>query len=235
MLFWPPVDQAARIVSYGSYYDSSRVVMSLVLFYAHDPMCSWCWAFRPAWDYVYQSLPEQIRLVRLLGGLAPDTNEPMPKAQQQMLQDIWRNIEARIPGTEFNFDFWSQCQPRRSTYPACRAVIAAVKQGQENHELMTNAIQRAYYLQARNPSDAATLIALAEELHLDAGLFEHDLNSAETNEALNRQIEFCYQLGVPGFPSLVLHTGNIASRIPVEFNNPEFQLQLIEQAAGVEA
>ena len=209
--------------------------MSLVLYYAHDPMCSWCWAFRPTWDYVYQSLPDKIKLVRLLGGLAPDSNEPMPKAQQQMLQDIWHNIETRIPGTEFNFDFWSQCQPRRSTYPACRAVIAAVKQGEGNHELMTNAIQRGYYVRARNPSDTATLIALAKELHLDLGRFEQDLDSTETHEELKRQIELCYQLGIPGFPSLVLHAGHIVNRIPVEFNNPEFQLQLIEQAAGVEA
>ncbi|MDJ0958853.1 MAG: DsbA family protein [Arenicellales bacterium] len=209
--------------------------MAVVLYYAHDPMCSWCWAFRPAWDYVCQSLPGQINLVRLLGGLAPDSNEPMPEALQHMLQKIWRNIEARIPGTEFNFDFWSQCRPRRSTYPACRAVIAAVKQGQEHHETMTKAIQHAYYLQARNPSDESTLIALAEELQLDMALFKQDLNSTETHQELKRQIELCYQLGIPGFPSLVLRTGNIARRIPVEFNDPPLQLQLIEQAAGIAA
>lgn len=209
--------------------------MSLVLYYAHDPMCSWCWAFRPAWDYVCQSLPAQIKLVRLLGGLAPDTTEPMPEAQQRMLQDIWRNIEARVPGTEFNFEFWSQCQPRRSTYPACRAVIAAAAQGQGNHESMTKAIQRAYYLQARNPSDDETLIALAGELHLNVGLFKQDLNSIETRDELKRQIELCHRLGIPGFPSLVLHVDNIARRIPVEFNDPQFQLQLIEQTAGIAA
>ena len=209
--------------------------MSVVLYYAHDPMCSWCWAFRPAWDYVYQSLSGQINLVRLLGGLAPDSNQPMPEAQQQMLQQIWRNIEARIPGTEFNFDFWSRCKPRRSTYPACRAVVAAVKQGPGNHESMTRAIQQAYYLQARNPSDEETLVALAEELQLDVTLFKQDLKSPETDHQLKRQIELCYQLGIPGFPSLVLRMGNIARRIPIEFNDPPLQLQLIEQAAGIAA
>ena len=209
--------------------------MSVVLYYAHDPMCSWCWAFRPAWDYVRQSLPSQIKLLRALGGLAPDSDEPMPEVQQQMLQQIWRNIETRIPGTAFNFDFWSQCQPRRSTYPACRAVIAAVKQGPEHHETMTKAIQHAYYLQARNPSDESTLIALAEDLQLDMALFKQDLNSTETHREHKRQIELCYQLGISGFPSLVLRTGNIARRIPVEFNNPPLQLQLIEQAAGIAA
>jgi protein-disulfide isomerase-like protein with CxxC motif len=54
-------------------------------------------------------------------------------------------------GTEFNFDFWTKCQPRRDTYKACRAVIAASQQNAE--EAMIEAIQKAYYLRAMNPSE----------------------------------------------------------------------------------
>ena len=206
--------------------------MSSILYYAHDPMCSWCWAFRPTWDQVYQTLPDDIKLVRLLGGLAPDTNEPMPLSQRKVLQDTWRNIEVRVPGTRFNFGFWDACQPRRSTFPACRAVIVATEQNASSHEAMTKAIQHAYYLNASNPSDDATLIALAGDLGLDANHFGQLLNAPETHEELRRQIEFCYKLGIPGFPSLVLHNNTGGHRIPVEFNNPELQVQLILDAAG---
>lgn len=203
------------------------------LYYAHDPMCSWCWAFRPTWEHICANLPADIELVRLLGGLAADTTELMPAAQQKVLQDIWHNIEVRVPGTRFNFDFWGRCQPRRATYPACRAVIAATRQNESNHELMTKTIQHAYYLNARNPSDEATLIALAEGLRLDLQLFEQDLNAVETQQELQRQIGLCHQLGIRGFPSLVLRNGNIGRRIPVEFNDPELQSQLVLEAAGV--
>lgn len=206
--------------------------MSSTLYYVHDPMCSWCWAFRPTWDQVSTSLPDEIGLVRVLGGLAPDTDEEMPQAQQHMLQDIWRNIQARVPGTQFNFDFWTQCKPRRSTYPACRAVVAAVRQGEEHHELMTRAIQQAYYLDARNPSDEDTLIALAGDLKLDVAQFGEDLNSPYTQQEFKRQIEACHYLGVPGFPSLILQTDKFNRRLPVEFNNPGLQLELIQDAAG---
>lgn len=209
--------------------------MSSILYYAHDPMCSWCWAFRPTWEHINQTLPEDVKLVRLLGGLAADTDEPMPAGQQKILQDIWHNIEARVPGTRFNFDFWDRCQPRRATYPACRAVIAATKQKESNHELMTEAIQHAYYLNACNPSDNATLVSLAEDLRLDVPLFDRDLNAADTNQELYRQIEFCHQLGIPGFPSLVLHSGKIGLRVPLELNNQELQSQLILDAAGLTA
>lgn len=209
--------------------------MACTLYYAHDPMCSWCWAFRPTWDHVQQNLPGEVRLTQLLGGLAPDSNQSMPAAQREMLQDIWHNIASRVPGTRFNFDFWRKCQPRRSTYPACRAVIAAARQEVSKQEPMTVAIQRAYYLEARNPSNEDTLIELAREINLDIELFTVQLNAEETQQELLRQVRFCSQLGIAGFPSLVMHSNNIGRRIPIEFNDPQLQINLILDAAGLAA
>ncbi len=100
------------------------------LYYFHDPMCSWCWGYRPVSDKLFSNLPAEIYLVRVLGGLAPDSNEAMPEELLRAIPGYWRKIE-KLLGTEFNFDFWINCQPRRSTYPACRAVIAASNQGLE--------------------------------------------------------------------------------------------------------
>lgn len=167
-------------------------------------MCSWCWVFRPTWQKIRAALPEEILIQYVLGGLAPDTHQPMPLELQQKIQGIWGTIKKQVPGTEFNFDFWIKCQPRRSTYPACRAVIAAARQEDKFGEAMILLIQRAYYLQARNPSDDSTLIELAMELGLDEQRFISDLNSSETQEELFRQIQFAQIIGAQGFPSLVL-------------------------------
>lgn len=209
--------------------------MMSTLYYAHDPMCSWCWAFRPTWDQVYRALPDGVALVRLAGGLAPDSDDPMPEAQQRQIQQIWRSIEKHVPGTRFNFDFWTQCRPRRSTYPACRAVIAAARQDESRYETMVEAIQHAYYLDARNPSDEDTLVALAGEAGLDKEGFRRDLASDAVRAEFRKQVETCYTLGIQGFPALVIRTGNVARRVPVEFNDPQLQLELIADAAGIAA
>ncbi len=130
------------------------------LYYFHDPMCSWCWAFRPLWNEIVTGLPENVIAQRILGGLAPDTDQPMPLEMQTKLKGIWQKIQQVVPGTEFNFDFWEKCSPRRSTYQACRAVIAARNQDPANEEAMILAIQHAYYLEAKNPADLSTLIEL---------------------------------------------------------------------------
>ena len=202
--------------------------MAATLYYIHDPMCSWCWGFAPALTRLLDGLPPHVSVVRLLGGLAPDSQASMPHEMRAYLRQTWRDIQQRIPGTKFNFDFWTRCAPRRSTWPACRAVIAARRQDPSLDEAITAAIQRAYYLHARNPSDRDTLIALAGEIGADTGRFAADLDSPETRQELEREMTRARHLGVNGFPSLVLDPGDGAARpVPVNYHAPRAMLEAI--------
>jgi len=181
--------------------------MKTTLIYVHDPMCSWCWGFADVYEELLEQLPPEVEIRRLLGGLAPDSDVPMPESMQAMLQQTWQRIEMTIPGKHFNFEFWNQCLPRRSTYPACRAVIAAREQGEQYDAIMTRTIQQAYYQQARNPSDIETLIDLANEIGLDADRFASQLSDAKTHQQLLDEIDSVRSLGIAGFPSLMLERG----------------------------
>ena len=197
------------------------------LYYVHDPMCSWCWGFRPALERLLAGLPPYIAVERLLGGQAPDSQQSMSAPMREQLQQTWRRIQERIPGTRFNFDFWTRCSPRRSTWPACRAVIAARRQDPAFDWAMTDANQRAYYLDARNPSDAETLIALAGEIGADRTAFARDLDAGETHQALEQEMARARGLGVDSFPALVLDCSGSRSRIPVDYTDPEAMLETI--------
>lgn len=172
-----------------------------VLYFFHDPMCSWCWGYRPVSDRLTAELPDAVQLRKIVGGLAPDSDEPMSAELREKLPNAWRRIHAML-GTEFNFDFWTKCEPRRSTYPACRAVLAAGRQGR--YDEMIDAIQHAYYLRAMNPSDIDTLETLAGELGLDVDCFRKDIHSEEIEAELMEQVELARHSPVDGFPSLVL-------------------------------
>ena len=87
--------------------------MKPTLIYVHDPMCSWCWGFEPVRAQLFAALDGRIPIRRLVGGLAPDSDAPMPAEMRLGLQQTWRRIQHTIPGSEFNFDFWSECSPRR--------------------------------------------------------------------------------------------------------------------------
>lgn len=203
-----------------------------VLYYVHDPMCSWCWAFAPALGQLLERLPTGIEVRRLLGGLAPDTDEPMPEDLREMVQGSWHRIKQHVPETELNFDFWTQCVPRRSTYLSCRAVIAARRQGEDYEQAMNAAIQRAYYTQARNPSDADTLIALAGEIGLDTAAFEKALRSAEVDQELDAEILQAREMDVESFPALVYVDARGPRPIAIDYRDPEAMLRMIETSVA---
>lgn len=201
--------------------------MKPILYYVHDPMCSWCWGFSQSLNKLLAGLPEDVSVQRLLGGLAPDNDSAMPESMQEYIKSNWSRIEDKIKGVKFNYDFWSECTPRRSTYPACRAVIAARKQGQENDKKMTEAIQRAYYKEARNPSNNSTLIELAKELNLSVSEFEKDLLLDETQKILVEEINFSRELFAESYPNLVLKTDDGVYSIPIDYNNSDVMLDAI--------
>ena len=187
------------------------------LYYILDPMCSWCWAFRPVWQELKGQLPTAIGISYILGGLAPDSCNPMPLALQRQIQQHWHTIQQRVPATMFNFECWQENTPRRSTYPACRAVIAARNQGKAYEDAMILAIQHAYYLYAKNPSDDDVLLACAASLDLDMPRFEEDLHGHACKQQLSSDVRKSQEFGVTGFPSLIFEKDGECHFIAVDY------------------
>ena len=178
--------------------------MQPLLYLIVDPMCSWCWGFRSAWQSFVREIPSSVTIKFLMGGLAPDSDEPMDTKTKTYIQSAWRSVADRT-GAKFNHQFWDVCQPRRSTYPACRAVITAGLQLTGSRERYYEALQRAYFLDARNPSDYETLIALAKEIGLDPVQFQEDLGSSVVQQTFREELNQVRSLGVSGFPTVIWH------------------------------
>jgi len=174
------------------------------LYYIYDPMCSWCYAFEQSLQVLKQQLPSGLEFQAILGGRPADSNTPMPINTQLMIQQAWRQIENTVPHIQFNFDFWTNNTAFRSTYPACRAVLAAENQSPLLADPMRKAIQHAYYQEAKNPSLIDHLINCAEQLKLDINQFHHDLLSPAISDKLTEHIQFSRLLGVSSYPSLRL-------------------------------
>ena len=207
--------------------------MKSLLIYVHDPMCSWCWGFAETYLQLVELLPEDVEVLRLLGGLAPDSDEVMPVSTRLMVQQAWQRIEEVVPGKKFNYDFWTKCQPRRATYPACRAVIAAREQGTEFDLRMTQQIQQAYYQRARNPSDNETLIELSGEIGLDRERFAAQLTSEQTQHRLLEEINSARSIGINSFPSLVIQHEDKMESVLVDYTNAGAMLDQVNESLGI--
>ncbi|MDY3201103.1 MAG: DsbA family protein [Arcobacter sp.] len=198
--------------------------MVYTLYYVHDPMCSWCYAFKATLDELKKHLASNIKIVYVVGGLAKHSDEPMPKEMQEKIENIWYEIE-EVTGTKFNHDFWKNCIPRRSTYLACQATILARYEDKEDE--MISAIQEAYYQKALNPSDASTLISLAKQIGIDEKKFEENLKSQKIEDNLQEELNFRRSLYVKVFPSLILKYKKELYPINIKYNDYKSMLNQI--------
>ena len=190
-------------------------------------MCSWCWAFTPTLEKITKLLPNQINIIYLLGGLAPDNNSLMSIATQEYVKDNWKRIQKKVPNTKFNYDFWTLCEPKRSTYPACRAVICAKKQDPSKEKLMISLIQKAYYLDAQNPSNEDVLIEIANKIDLNTEKFKKDMRSFQINNSLFNEIKLAQSISNNGYPSLVLSTSKKLKMIDIDYLDANYIISQI--------
>lgn len=187
------------------------------LFSVIDPMCSWCWGFHKNHQIILNALPKNVDHHYVLGGLAPDSSAPMPKEMQRRIQNTWRRV-SEVTQAPFNFDFWEKTTPRRSTYLSCRAVLAA-KQIDHRHEApMIAGIQRAYYQDAQNPSDEATLIKVAQQIGISEHVFTQALCSDDVLTDFAAHQARARQLGATSFPTLVLVNNGLISPLVVGYS-----------------
>ncbi|NTS78770.1 DsbA family protein [Catenovulum sp. SM1970] len=170
------------------------------LVYVMDPMCAWCYAFAPELA-AFLSENSQLELDLIMGGLAPDTQEPMPQEMRETIAGYWHQIEAKTQ-IKFNHKYWQMNTPYRSTYLACRAVIAASHMIEDGARLMIEAIQTAYYQQAKNPSLTDTLCDCASTIEIDVNQFNQHLTSQHTQAEFIQHLAISQQFGVTGFPAL---------------------------------
>jgi len=196
-----------------------------ILYYVIDPMCSWCYGLSPVWQKLLKNLPEDLNVVYVQGGLASHSQELMSQDMQIMLENTWKQIHEKV-GIEFNFDFWKNCKPRRSTYLSCQAAIAARLQDKEYE--MISAIQEQYYLNAKNPSNRDTLEMAAKNINLDIEKFNEDLESQKVIDIFGNDLKLRDRLHVNSFPSLVLKYKNNYFPIQLDFKNEEMMLAQIE-------
>ncbi len=98
---------------------------------------------------------------------------------------------------------------------------------------MLLAIQQAYYLQAKKPSELNVLIKIAGQLGLDEKYFSRDIKSAICKKILLDDIKLCRNINISSFPSLVLKHGKSYTLLHIDYTNSKIILNQITQTLNV--
>lgn len=174
------------------------------LLYVVDPMCSWCWGFAPVIQQLRDSGDYRIEVVT--GGLRAGETRGMTTELRNYVTHHWHQV-GEVTGQPFEFEGALPDGFVYDTEPACRAVVTMREYRPEATLAYLHALQQAFYAQGRDITQLEELAMLAAEQGMEPERFKQHWQSDLIQIATATDFERKEQLGVMGFPSLLVDTG----------------------------
>jgi putative protein-disulfide isomerase len=181
------------------------------LVYVGDPMCSWCWGFAPQLRELADGCPVPVEVV--VGGLRPGAAaEPLDDRLRAFLRHEWSRI-AEVTGQPFDLagierEGWIY----DTELPARAVVVARAMEADRTLDLFER-IQRAFYAERIDVTDPDVYPGLVAAAGLDPEVFMPRLLDEASRAEAWRDFAHARRLGVGGFPSVLLRTGE--EHVPV--------------------
>ena len=175
------------------------------LLYFADPLCSWCYGFGPELDKLL-ARHEGAELDMVMGGLRPYNSEPMSEAFKAMLREHWRHVQ-ETSGLAFSEAILEREDFVYDTEPACRAVVTARALAPDRAFAYLKAMQRAFYQEGRDMTDAGELADLAAAGGYNRSHFVEGFESPAMRTATRNDFATTQSIDVAGFPTLAVRQG----------------------------
>ena len=175
------------------------------LVYFADPMCSWCYGFGPALARALERRPAT-RLDLVMGGLRAFNTDVLTPSFRETLLGHWRHV-ADASGLPFNPGALDREGFVYDTEPACRAVVTARESDPAKAFGLLEALQRAFYRDGRDVTQAGVLTDIAIAGGFDGDAFRSRFESDALREATRRDFAATQALGIGGFPTLAAGDG----------------------------
>ncbi|WP_018963809.1 DsbA family oxidoreductase [Coprothermobacter platensis] len=185
----------------------------------HDVLCAWCYAFSPRVRKLVEEFPE-IQVIHRAFPLAPEpiSISEMFGSKERGKEEILKHWEAANINDDQHRINTQLMMTKDFDYPystpgllACKA--AEKQGGQAMHWDYFDRLQKAHLSECRNIADKEVLLDVARELGLNMEQFEKDMESKETMQALQEDIERAMELGVSATPTLVANGHSLAGAV----------------------
>lgn len=202
------------------------------LIYVADPMCSWCWGFAPVIRRLRSADDYEIELV--MGGLRAGETRGITPELRDYVTHHWQQVAATT-GQPFRYEGALPDGFVYDTEPACRAVVAVRELWPEQALDYLHALQQAFYAEGRDITRLEVLADLAAAGGLDRQRFEAAVADSAIQLAVATDFERKEQLGVMGFPSLLVDTGERLRMVSMGYQDFDSVSRQIQRRLGEKA
>lgn len=199
------------------------------IIYVGDPLCSWCYGFGPEIIALETAFAERAGLRVIVGGLRPNTTEPMDDALKRYLREAWQSV-AQASGLPFNFGLLEREDFVYDTEPACRAVVTARGIRADAALPVFIAIQEAFYRDNRDPTRENTLADVAQAAGLERQEFLARFTSEHMKQVTRQDFAAARSLGIRGFPTVLLSRDGDLTLIASGFTRVAKMIETLDKA-----
>jgi putative protein-disulfide isomerase len=203
-----------------------------MLIYVADPMCSWCYGFGPQMDTLLERFSEE-DLLLVMGGLRAYNTAVMDEDLKGHLRHHWQEVAQRS-GLPFNDGLLARDDFVYDTEPACRAVVTARNLSPALARPLLRALQRTFYEQGRDITQAEVLGAVYDDVRRgvggapDADAFLSAWDSDEMRAAASKDFVTTQQWGITGFPTVLAIHGEQARLIAVGYTTADAMAERLQ-------
>ena len=198
------------------------------LIYIADPMCSWCYGFIPELHQLMEHYKTRLRFSLIMGGLRPGGNTPWNQEMKDFLRHHWEEIEMKTK-QPFNFGLLEKPEFNYDTEPPCRAVVTVRDIMPEKTFRFFKAIQHDFYFSNNDPNELNFYLPICDSLDIPKKEFTEKFISEKYKKKTLKDFAHSRQLGIQGFPSLVLWTGGSIRLVTHGFAEFEKMKETIEE------
>lgn len=171
--------------------------------YIADPMCSWCYGFAPVVEAIADHFAERLPTRIMVGGLRAGNTRAMRAEDKEYIRNAWTKVSAAT-GRPFDHAFFDRDGFVYDTEPACRAVVTARALSPDKALAFKGRISQAFYANNRDMTATDEIVDVARDAGFDGAVFRAAFEQADIRNETFRDFLTAKQMGVEGFPCLVV-------------------------------
>jgi putative protein-disulfide isomerase len=180
------------------------------LLYFYDPLCGWCFGFSPVIKKLEKEFQEQISFEAISGGMVlGDRVKPLSE-MKDYLKDAMPRLE-EMTGVKFGkpyLDILEEGSLLLNSELPCVAMTVFKSMTNKSSIEFASALKSALYQNGVNLNEVDNYKDLAESFDLSWEVFRSKLEDSAYKEKTYQEFQVGQQMGIGGFPSVVLSIGN---------------------------
>ncbi|SHI61789.1 putative protein-disulfide isomerase [Hymenobacter daecheongensis DSM 21074] len=181
------------------------------ILYIFDPLCGWCYGMSPVMQRIKADYAGRVAVSVLCGGMVTGERVAPIGAAWGYIEGALAQVE-QAAGVEFGAAFRALGAEGRNiqdSEPPCRAITIFRQLDEQDRAInFAHDIQQAHFYHGHDLNDPRTYEALVAAYGLDLAEFRRRWLLPETAAATQKEFAAVAQIGVQGFPTIILRVGN---------------------------